>query len=80
MKVTILLSLEDRIHDIDVKTNGDLKKFKVSEFESKVFQSLRKIAFGSSKQLEILNNIEIKVFGYARNNEEKKEVFKTGTL
>ena len=80
MATIVLLNLEDRIHDIEVTTGGDLLKYKVSDFEIKVFESLKKLSWGSTKQLNILSTIEKKVFGCERNNVEKKETLRLGSI
>ena len=66
----LILTNADRIKDIDTKLA--LGEHQLTAFEQSVLKTLRGQKFGSPKQQDVLNQIEIKLFGYARDKEAKK--------
>lgn len=68
--LTIMKPVNERIKEIEDVVKTDLKKFNVSDFEIKIYNTLKKQGYGSLKQLDVLDNIETKVLGFV--NEEKQ--------
>lgn len=69
--IYLLLTNADRIKDIDNKLA--LGEHKLDNFERSVLDTMRTQRFGTSKQQEVLNRIEVKLFGHARDKEAKKK-------
>ena len=68
----VRLTNKKRITDIDEKLA--VNSHGITAFERSVLDTMRKQDFGSQKQQEVLNRIEIKVFGHSRDKEEAKKL------
>lgn len=70
----MLLTNADRIADIEKEISGVKSLYNINQFELDVMATLKKQKFGSVKQQAVLAGIEIKVFGYDREFEEKRKL------
>lgn len=70
----MLLTNAERIADIEKEISGVKSLYNINQFELDVMATLKKQRFGSPKQQKILAQIEVKVFGYDREQEEKRKL------
>lgn len=68
-----LYTTRERISMIDEEIRGVKSQYNINQFELNVMDSMRNLSVGSAKQLKILEQIEIKVFGRSRAHEEKEK-------
>lgn len=66
-----LFTTSERIEAIEKEIRGVRSQWGITDFEFKVLESLKKLNFGSEKQLKILAAIEVKVFGRDRSLDHK---------
>ena len=72
MSTILLMTEQERIEQIDAEISGVKSQYNINQFELDVLATLRKQRFGSAKQLNILAQIERKVFGRSFEMEPTK--------
>jgi len=75
MACVLLMTLQERLEQLDKEIVGVKHQYEINQFELNVLASLRKLTCGSHKQLKILGQVETKVFGKSMDMEPTKQKF-----
>lgn len=63
MSTILLMTEQERVEQIEAEISGVKSLYNITQFDLDVLNTLKKQRHGGAKQLKILAQIEVKVFG-----------------